>query len=183
MNQVPRELFVSESQITQAYLDHALPIDCGQTISQPFIVALMTQHLLHGKRLKKVLEIGTGSGYQAAVLAQLVEQVYSVERIKKLYRQAKQLLALLGFANIQLHFGDGNLGWPEHSPYDGILVAAAAIATPPALLEQLKPGGRLIIPVEHNFGQDLKVITRIENEFVSQIVERVMFVPLLKGVE
>ncbi len=180
---VPRELFVTEACKSEAYWNHALPLSAGQTISQPYIVARMTECLLGEQdRLHKVLEIGTGSGYQAAILAQLCEEVYSIERIESLLITAKDKLKQMGCTNVFTQFADGHDGWPEHGPYDGIIVTAAAAAVPPALLAQLAVGGRLIIPVDNPMGnQDLQQITRLPHGFETILLEPVVFVPMLTG--
>lgn len=182
INKTPRHLFVDTPLISHAYIDTALPIAHEQTISQPFIVALMTELLVTDKKLHKVLEIGTGSGYQAAVLAQLVDEVYSVERIEVLYKEATQRLAQLGLNNIFTKLDDGANGWPEHAPFDGIIVTAATTEIPQALLEQLANGGRLVIPVGQPSYQELQMITREGDNFTTQVLDAVVFVPLLAGV-
>ncbi|MGB6976116.1 MAG: protein-L-isoaspartate(D-aspartate) O-methyltransferase [Gammaproteobacteria bacterium] len=182
MNAIPRHLFVSEEWQHYAYEDTALPIHCQQTISQPFVVARMTEALLSGGVLNKVLEIGTGSGYQAAILSQLAKEVYTVERIKTLLDEATKRFKQLGLTNIYPRHGDGYLGWSEHAPYDGILVTAAASEIPAALLEQLAEGGHMIIPVNtFYYGQELQLIVRKKNEFEKYAMDLVAFVPLLKG--
>ena len=143
----PRHEFVDEALSSRAYEDTALPIGLSQTISQPWVVAKMTEALLDGGSPQKVLEIGTGSGYQAAILGQLVKQVYSIEVVEPLAKQAKATLDRLGYGNVEVKTGDGKRGWSEHAPFDAIIVTAAAGDVPSALLEQLKPGGRLVIPV------------------------------------
>lgn len=159
MRKVPRHLFLDEALRAQAYEDYPSPIGEKQTISQPYIVALMTELLqLEGK--EKVLEIGTGSGYQTAILAELAEQVYSIERIPALAKRARKLLDELKYTNIVITIGDGTLGWKEHSPYDGIMVTAAAPYPPAILLEQLKTGCKLVIPIGEEFVQDLIVYTK-----------------------
>lgn len=180
---VPREQFVSPQLKKLAYIDESLPIGHEQTISQPFVVARMTELLLQQHPCKRVLEIGTGSGYQAAILAQLVEEVYTVERIRPLYEQAKQRFQQLGYTNIHLLLADGNLGWKEHSPYDGIIVTAAALNIPPALPLQLAEGGRLIIPVGPHYQlQELCRITRHDKQFPQEWYDSVIFVPLRAGI-
>jgi len=179
LRQVPRHAFVPEEVQYSAYANHPLPIGYGQTISQPYIVALMTD-LIRPRADDVVLEIGTGSGYQAAVLAKLVKQVYSLEIVEKLAEQARERLQRLGYDNVEVRSGNGHFGWPEHAPYDAIVVTAAASRIPPALIEQLKPGGTLVIPVgDHYSGQDLRVITKNEQ---GQVEERgvlpVIFVPM-----
>ncbi len=146
MEQVPRDSFVPPEIMDYAFDDRPLPIGQGQTISQPYMVALMTD-LLEPQPTQSILEIGTGSGYQAAILAQLVQQVYSLEIIPSLAAEAADLLFRLGYTNIEIKTGDGHSGWEEHAPYDGIIVTAAATHLPPALIDQLQPGGRLVIPV------------------------------------
>ncbi|MBI5449845.1 MAG: protein-L-isoaspartate(D-aspartate) O-methyltransferase [Gammaproteobacteria bacterium] len=179
MRAVPRAEFVPEHQRDYAYDDRALSIGAGQTISQPFIVALMTQ-LLDPQPGHTVLEVGTGSGYQAAVLSHLVKTVYSIEIIDSLAMQAGETLSRLGYHNVHVQKRDGGLGLPEHAPYDSIIVTAAAQAVPPALLQQLKPGGRLVIPVGHPYcSQSLQRITRGEGDhYDTQQVLSVIFVPL-----
>lgn len=177
----PRHIFIDEALAHRAYEDTALPIGYNQTISQPYIVARMTELLLADGPLGKVLEVGTGSGYQTAVLAQLVDQVFSVERIRPLQEKARKRLQRLKLHNVMLRHTDGGMGWPEQAPFDGILVTAAPRQVPPELLEQLAVGGRLVIPVgdEH---QALKRITRLsETEYHTEVLESVRFVPLLGG--
>jgi protein-L-isoaspartate(D-aspartate) O-methyltransferase len=178
---VPRHLFVDEALASRAYEDTALPIGLGQTISQPYVVARMTEALLDGFEGEKVLEIGTGCGYQTAVLAPLVKKIYTVERIPELLRKAKQRLRALDIYNVQFRPGDGWEGWPKYGPYDGILVAAAAPELPEKLLEQLAPGGRLIMPVGPAGRQDLLMITRKDDHFEQVSLGAVSFVPLVKG--
>jgi protein-L-isoaspartate(D-aspartate) O-methyltransferase len=179
---VPREMFVDPDEIDYAYANIPLPIGYGQTISQPFIVALMTD-LLQPEPDDVVLEIGTGSGYQAAVLAQLVKQVYSIEIIEELATSARACLERLGIENVCVRHGDGHLGWPEHAPFDGIIVTAAAPAVPDPLLEQLAPGGRMVVPVDDRMdGQDLLLIEKSEKgEVSSRSILPVAFVPLTGG--
>jgi len=154
MRKVPRHLFLDEALWPEAYEDHPVPIGEKQTISQPFIVAIMTEALkLTGS--ERILEIGTGSGYQAAILAELAEQVYSIERLPSIAKRARRILDELKYSNIIITIGDGTLGWKEHSPYDGIIVTAASPYPPTTLLEQLKVDGRLIIPIGDEFTQDL----------------------------
>ncbi|AYV20990.1 protein-L-isoaspartate(D-aspartate) O-methyltransferase [Vibrio mediterranei] len=176
---VPREQFVSQAMIHQAYDNNALPIGAGQTISQPYIVAKMTE-LLELSRETKVLEIGTGSGYQTAVLAQIVEHVFSVERIKSLQWDAKRRLKRLDIYNVSTKHGDGWQGWKAKGPFDAIIVTAAAATVPDALLSQLTEGGRLVIPVGDDEQQLLK-ITRKGDSFNTEVIELVRFVPLIAG--
>lgn len=181
MRELPRHLFVDEALASRAYEDTALPIGLGQTISQPFIVARMTEVLLAGIPKKSVLEVGTGSGYQAAVLSRLVDRVFSVERIAPLLKQARERFYQLKFNNIKLKHSDGSWGWPENAPYDGIIVTCAAEQVPEELLKQLAPGGRLVIPVGGTGGQSLRVIDRNGNTFEETELDAVSFVPLLSG--
>ncbi|NRF15450.1 protein-L-isoaspartate(D-aspartate) O-methyltransferase [Vibrio coralliilyticus] len=176
---LPRERFVSQAMVHQAYDNNALPIGQGQTISQPYIVAKMTE-MLELRSTSKVLEVGTGSGYQTAVLAQLVDHVYSIERIKSLQWEAKRRLKQLDIYNVSTKHGDGWQGWAVKGPFDAIIVTAAAASVPPVLLEQLSDGGILVIPVGEDVQQLLK-ITRQGDEFLSQIIEDVRFVPLIAG--
>ena len=179
----PRHLFLDEALSHRAYEDTALPIGHAQTISQPYIVALMTQILLSRGPLKRVLEIGTGSGYQAAVLAQLVDEVYSVERIKPLLIKARNLFRQLRLRNIVTAHSDGGVGWPENAPYNGIIATAAPEQIPDELLYQLAPDGLLVIPVGTGEHQELRVISRLGDtqKFEEDVIERVRFVPLLGG--
>jgi len=178
---VPRHLFVDEALASRAYEDTALPIGLGQTISQPYVVARMTEALLDGFDGEKVLEIGTGCGYQTAVLAPLVKQIFTVERIRELQRKAKQRLRDLDIYNVQFRPGDGWEGWAKYAPYDGILVAAAAPEVPEKLLQQLAPGGRLVVPVGPSGRQDLLMITRKDDHYEQVSLGAVSFVPLVKG--
>jgi protein-L-isoaspartate(D-aspartate) O-methyltransferase len=182
MTETPRHLFVDEALESRAYEDTALPIGHNQTISQPYIVARMTELLLEKIQPQKVLEIGTGCGYQTAILAQLVKQVYSVERIAPLMKKARDVLWDLNLKTVGFKHADGHLGWPEHAPFDGILAAAAPAAVPQALLEQLAVGGVIVLPVGSQTGQQLHRITRTEHGFEDEIIEPVMFVPFLSGV-
>lgn len=179
---VPRHIFVDEALAHRAYEDTALPIGHGQTISQPYIVALMTQTLLNVPR-ERVLEIGTGSGYQAAVLAHLVKRVYTVERIGALIDRAKARFRALKLRNVYVKYDDGNLGWPEQAPLDGIIVTAAARSVPETLIDQLAVGGRMVIPVGDDDTQELRVIDRTEEGVREERIEFVRFVPLLRGVQ
>jgi len=181
MRSVPRHLFIDEALASRAYEDTALPIGNGQTISQPYIVALMTQALLAGGRPGKVLEVGTGSGYQTAVLSSLVDEVYSVERIEPLMKQARRRLHELGCRNVQIRLSDGSWGWKEYAPYDAIIVTAAPLEVPKSLLEQLAPGGRLVIPVGDSTMQELRLIQNTDKGFTSERLVMVNFVPLVKN--
>ncbi len=178
---VPRHLFVDEALASRAYEDTALPIGHGQTISQPYVVARMTEALLDGFEGERVLEIGTGCGYQTAVLAPLVKKIYSVERIPELLRKTRQRLRDLDIYNVQFRPGDGWEGWPKYAPYDGIIVAAAAPVVPEKLLEQLAPGGRLVMPVGAPGYQELTVVTRQRDHFEQKTIGGVSFVPLVKS--
>jgi protein-L-isoaspartate(D-aspartate) O-methyltransferase len=178
---VPRHLFVDEALASHAYEDTALPIGLGQTISQPWVVARMTEALLDGFDGETVLEIGTGCGYQTAVLAPLVKKVYTVERIRELLRKAQQRLRDLDIYNVQFRPGDGWEGWPKYAPYDGIIVAAAAPEIPEKLLQQLAPGGRMIIPVGPPRSQKLLQVTRRDDHFEELSLGAVSFVPLVHG--
>ncbi|MGH8249219.1 MAG: protein-L-isoaspartate(D-aspartate) O-methyltransferase [Steroidobacteraceae bacterium] len=179
MNAVPRHRFVPQSRVRSAYANRPLPIGHGQTISQPYIVVLMTE-LLDPQSGDVMLEVGTGSGYQAAVLAELVANVKTIEIIEPLAETASARLRQLGYRNVEVKLADGYFGWPEHGPYDGIIVTAAASAIPPPLIRQLKPGGRMVIPVGAPFvSQDLILLTKDANGEVStQSVLPVAFVPL-----
>jgi len=175
---VPRHQFIPKELINSAYVDSPLPIGEGQTISQPYMVALMTECLCL-KGGEKVLEIGTGSGYQAAILAELVKEVYSIERIESLAIKAKERLESLGYKNIKIKVDDGTLGWPEFSPYEGIIVTAAAPQIPPPLLEQLRDRGLLVIPLNGRSSQILTVIEKSKDEFKSKEVCGCVFVPMI----
>ena len=177
LQSIPRHRFVPERLLDQAYQDCALPIGRGQTISQPYMVAVMTACLeLTGS--ERILEIGCGSGYQAAVLGQVAREVHTLELIPSLAASAAGILADLGIQNVHIHSGDGSLGWPQAAPYDGILVSAAAPAAPATLLEQLIPGGRLVLPVGGINLQNLQVWRRTPHGFESQTLFSVSFVPL-----
>jgi len=180
---VPRHCFVSEALANRAYEDTALPIDAGQTISQPYTVARMTELVLAHGPVSRVLEVGTGSGYQCAILAELVERVYSVERIKPLFKQAhRRLLSELSYRNIRLRYTDGTWGWIESAPYEVIIVTAAPDQVPQVLLDQLADRGRLIIPVgATGKAQRLLHITRKGEQFHEEEIEKVQFVPMLAG--
>jgi len=182
---VPRHLFMDEAIASRAYEDTALPIGFAQTISQPYIVALMTEALIAGRsspgELRRVLEIGTGCGYQTAVLAPLVKKIYTIERIPELLRRARQRLRELDIYNVQFKPGDGWEGWPKYGPYDGIIVTAAPDKVPEKLLQQLAPGGRLILPVGPQGVQDLVMITNCNDHYEQVSLGAVSFVPLVKG--
>jgi protein-L-isoaspartate(D-aspartate) O-methyltransferase len=183
MGKIPRELFVEESLRSRAYSDQPLPIGEGQTISQPYVVALMTEAL----RLKpsdRVLEIGTGSGYQAAVLAEIVKEVYTVEIRKTLAEAAARRLKALGYKNIEVKFGDGYFGWEEHAPFDAIIITASANHIPPPLIKQLKEGGRLILPLGSTlFYQTLTLATKEKGELKMEQMGGVLFVPMIGETE
>jgi len=182
MRSMPRHLFVDEAMSSRAYEDSSLPIGHGQTISQPFIVARMTEVLLSRGVPDAVLEVGTGSGYQAAILSQLVPKVFSVERIVALQTKARERYHMLGINNIALKHSDGSWGWPQHAPYKAIIVTAAPEEVPQGLLEQLDVGGIMVIPVGGQQGvQKLLLITREANQFVEEELDAVKFVPLLNG--
>jgi len=184
LGSVPRHIFIDEALAHRAYEDSALPIGHGQTISQPFVVALMTQTLLDRPR-PRILEVGTGSGYQTAILASLpglVSKVYSIERLQPLLDRAQERLLAMRRYNVRLRHGDGYLGWPEDAPFDGIVVTAAPRSVPQVLLDQLAPGGRMVVPVGGDEIQELQVFDRSEDGYSMQTVEYVRFVPLLKGV-
>jgi protein-L-isoaspartate(D-aspartate) O-methyltransferase len=183
MRTTPRHIFVDEALSSRAYEDTALPIGFNQTISQPYIVAKMTELLLEFGRLSKVLEIGTGCGYQTAILAQLVGHVYSVERILPLQKKAKNHLWDLKLKNISYLHSDGGWGWPDFAPYDGILVAAAPSEIPEMLLDQMAVGGVMVIPIGKGSRQELQRVVRKENGFEIEELERVSFVPFLSGRE
>ncbi len=177
MVELPRHLFGMQENCEDAYADRPLPIGCGQTISQPYIVALMTE-LLHLSGDEKVLEVGTGSGYQAALLGLLVKEVHTIEQHAELSRNAQKVIRNLDFDNIHFHIGDGSLGLPAEAPFEGIMVTAGAPLVPKPLLDQLSDGGRLVIPVGSRFSQDLQLWWRDGVEFNSESICGVMFVPL-----
>ncbi|MDW3094848.1 MAG: protein-L-isoaspartate(D-aspartate) O-methyltransferase [Gammaproteobacteria bacterium] len=182
MRSLPRHLFVDEALATRAYEDDALPIGHKQTISQPYIVARMTEALISEGIPSKVLEIGTGSGYQAALLSLIVEKVYSVELIKPLHQQARKLFISLGLKNVQCKLSDGTWGWESYAPYDAIIVTAAAPEIPNSLLNQLAIGGRLIIPVgAQDSAQQLLTLKRTKDGVTQEKLEDVSFVPLVRG--
>jgi protein-L-isoaspartate(D-aspartate) O-methyltransferase len=184
MRDTPRHIFMDEALASRAYEDTALPIGYNQTISQPYIVAKMTELLLGSSaQLGKVLEIGTGCGYQTAILAQLVDRVYSIERILPLQRKAKGHIWDLKLKNISFLYGDGNLGWADYAPFDGILASAAPSEIPPQLLEQLAIGGVMVIPIGQSGQQTLQRVTRTANGYDIEKLEAVTFVPFLSGKE
>ncbi len=178
MGKVPRHLFVDEAMRDQAYSDYPLPIGEKQTISQPYIVALMTE-ALELKGHEKVLELGTGSGYQAAILAELADRVFSIERIPSLAYRANQILQKLGYKNVIIRVTDGTLGWPEEAPFDGILVTAGAPRIPQTLVDQLALGGRLVIPVGDRLSQELIKVNRTPDGIVKESLGGVRFVDLV----
>jgi len=182
MRITPRHLFLDEAMAHRAYEDVALPIGYQQTLSQPYVVARMTELLLAAGPVSRVLEIGTGSGYQTAILAQLVTEVFSVERIKALQQKARQRLRKLKVRNVQLDHADGGMGWPECGPYDGIVVTAAPERIPEELLTQLAEGGRMVVPVGRD-SQHLQVVSRTAGGFETEIADAVFFVPLRPGKE
>lgn len=182
MRLVPRHLFVDEAMASRSYEDSALPIGQGQTISQPYIVARMTELLLEsGEKIEKVLEVGTGSGYQAAILGGLVKELHTVEVIDGLYRNARDILYKLGYRNIRTHKGDGSWGWADAAPYDAIIVTAAPEEIPPELIKQLKIGGSMIIPVgpQHNEQILQQVMHTSESQYTVREHEKVIFVPFV----
>ena len=177
----PRHIFVDEALASRAYDNTALPIGHNQTISQPYIVARMTEALLEVEEPDKVLEIGTGCGYQTAILAQFARQVYSIERIESLLANARERFQSLNYRNIRAIYADGGQGWPENAPYQGILVTAAPAKIPETLLEQLSVGGRMIIPIGHSGQQKLLSIARTDEGYVEKYLDYVSFVPMLPG--
>ncbi len=183
MRHVPRHLFIDEALESHAYTDHALPIGYGQTISQPYIVALMTESLLNHGKMERVLEIGTGCGYQTAVLAEVAKTVYTVERIRYLAEKAQERLLQMNYHNVAFRYSDGHWGWEEYAPFDGILVTAAPESVPDELLTQLAIGGCMIIPVGEQRGQQrLLKIVRTRSRFEQSVLEEVSFVPLRGGI-
>ncbi len=178
LRKVPRHEFIQENHQSEAYADHPLPIGSGQTISQPYIVALMTEQL-ELKDDEKVLEIGTGSGYQAAILAELAREVHSVERVSELAEKARENLRRLGIKNVSVHIGDGTLGWLEEAPYDAIIITAGTPAMPEGLADQLSDGGRLVAPVGSRWRQMLELWIKREGEIEKIEVLPVVFVPLI----
>ncbi len=183
IRKTPRHLFVDEALASRAYENTALPIGFSQTISQPYIVAKMTEALIKDRQLENVLEVGTGCGYQTVIMAQFAKRVYTVERINGLLVRARERFQSLGITNIRSKHADGNIGWAANAPFDGIIVAAAPIGVPDALREQLTIDGRLIIPVGKSGDQKLLLITRREDGFEEEIIDSVSFVPMLGGVE
>jgi len=182
LGSVPRHLFVDEALASRAYDDDALPISYSQTISQPYVIALMIQALRAGRELGRVLDIGTGCGYQAAVLARIAAEVYSIERIAPLLAKARANLRGLRLSNLRLKHADGNMGLPEAAPFDSIIVAAAAPQLPKALLQQLAPGGRMILPLGTT-SQVLRLVERTRTGYSESSLSAVRFVPMLMGVE
>jgi protein-L-isoaspartate(D-aspartate) O-methyltransferase len=184
VRQIPRHLFVDEALASRAYENSALPIGHGQTISQPYIVARMTEAALaNGRRFSRVLEVGGGCGYQAAILASLATWVYSIERIEALARRMRENLRALKINNVTVRHGDGTAGWVRHAPYDAIIVAAAPMGLPDSLTEQLAPGGRLVIPVGGQGKQELLLVSRDPSGFIEERLSWVSFVPMLQGVD
>lgn len=178
MLKVPRHLFVDEAYQMYAYADHPLPIDAGQTISQPYIVALMTE-AIKPKSADRVLEIGTGSGYQAAVLAEIVKEVYTLEIKKVLAEKSARLLKKLGYKNVKVRHGDGYFGWKEHAPFDAIVITAAANKVPKPLIEQMKEGGRMILPLDKTrYYQTLTIFRKKNNKIIKEEIIPVRFVPM-----
>jgi len=182
MRRLPRHLFVDEALASRAYEESALPIGHGQTISQPYTVARMTEALLASGSPDTVLEIGTGSGFQTAVLASLARRVYSVERVADLSERARHTLRGLGLRNVRLRHGDGALGWPEYAPFNAIIVTAAPAGIPRVLVNQLTMGGCMVLPIGHSERQVLVRVLRTETGYVHELLEPVTFVPLLGGV-
>jgi protein-L-isoaspartate(D-aspartate) O-methyltransferase len=183
IREIPRHIFVDEALASRAYEDTALPIGHGQTISQPYIVARMTEALFAGGPLGDVLEVGTGSGYQTAVLAPLVRRVYTVERVAALLDQARERFRELGIRNVRTKHTDGGMGMPEYAPFDGIIVTAAPEGIPRAFVNQLKVGGRMVLPIGSRDEQVLVRVTRTESGYDKELLEQVVFVPLLGGTQ
>ncbi len=179
----PRHLFVDEALASRAYENTALPIGFSQTISQPYIVAKMTEALIKNKQLKNVLEIGTGCGYQTVIMAQFTKYIYTIERINGLLIRARERFQKLAYTNIRSKHADGNIGWSAQAPFDGIIVAVAPIGVPDALLEQLAIAGRLVIPVGKSGDQKLLLITRTEEGYEEEFLDSVSFVPMLAGID
>jgi protein-L-isoaspartate(D-aspartate) O-methyltransferase len=182
MGGVPRHLFVDEALASRAYENTALPIGHGQTVSQPYIVARMTEALLSSGPMGRVLEIGAGSGYQTAVLAHFAQTVYAVERLASLAKRLRERMAALHHHNVRVRHGDGHRGWPEHAPFDAVLAAAAVTTVPLAVCEQLELGGRMVIPVGGSDHQELILVTRHAGGFEHARIEPVRFVPMRTGV-
>jgi protein-L-isoaspartate(D-aspartate) O-methyltransferase len=180
MHEVPRHEFIPEPLRADAYEDHPLPIGAGQTISQPYIVALMLQHL-GLQAADRILEVGTGSGYVAALLSRMCAEVYSIERHPELAGAAEQTLERLGYSNVKIAVGDGSQGWSEYAPYDAILVSAATSEMPPALFAQLREGGRMMVPVGSFLSQELQLIRKVGGQVVAELLEGCRFVPLVEG--
>jgi len=180
MLDVPRHEFVPQSLRDQAYEDHPLPIGAGQTISQPYIVAVMLEYLAL-QATDRVLEIGTGSGYVTALLSRMCAEVYSVERHAELAAAAEATLARLGYSNVKIRVGDGSQGWPDYAPFDAIVVSAATSAVPPALFAQLREGGRMVVPVGPPTSQELQLTRRVNGQLEVQVLEGCRFVPLVEG--
>ena len=178
MSEIPRHLFVPENSRVSSYEDYPLPVGEGQTISQPYMVALMTEQL-NLKGDEKVLEIGTGSGYQAAILSKLCSEVYTVERIDTLAKRAEELFRKLGYDNVKVRIGDGTQGWEEYAPYDGIIVTAGSPKIPPRLIDQLSEGGKIVIPVGSSFSQDLIVGRKVKHRLHERVICGCVFVPLI----
>ncbi|MDD5454681.1 MAG: protein-L-isoaspartate(D-aspartate) O-methyltransferase [Candidatus Ratteibacteria bacterium] len=178
MREIPRHLFIPEQQRSYAYEDFPVPIGEGQTISQPHIVALMTE-MLQLKGHEKVLEIGTGSGYQSAILSKIAKEVYTVEKIEYLALKAEKIFKILGYNNIKVKIGDGTEGWSEHAPYDGIIITAGSPKIPEPLIEQISEDGRLVIPIGDAFSQDLTVAQKIKGKLTKRIICGCIFVPLI----
>ncbi|MBY5268197.1 protein-L-isoaspartate(D-aspartate) O-methyltransferase [Spiribacter salinus] len=183
IRQVPRHLFVDEALASRAYEDSSLPIGHGQTISQPFVVARMTEILIREGIPERILEIGTGSGYQAAVLAALVGQVHTIERIRALHERSRALFRQLGLSNIRQRLGDGHAGWASAGPFNAIILTAAPTVIPDPLLEQLAEGGELLAPVGDSQAQELRIYRRSGDTVVEEGVEAVSFVPMIAGTE
>ena len=183
MAQIPRHIFIDEALRSRAYENRSLTIGYQQTISQPYIVAKMTEALIKNRTLKNVLEVGTGCGYQTIIMAQFTKRIYTIERINGLLTRARERFQQLRFSNIRSKHADGNIGWSEHAPFDGIIVAAAPIGVPEALLEQLAVNGRLIIPVGKTGKQKLLLITREDEGSEKKIIDSVSFVPMLGGID
>jgi protein-L-isoaspartate(D-aspartate) O-methyltransferase len=182
MARIPRHLFMDEALSQRAYEDVALPIKYGQTISQPYVVARMTEEVIRHDHPVKILELGTGSGYQAAVLSQLVDEVFSIERIDPLTRQARRRFIKLGYRNVRCKTGDGFAGWPSEAPFDIIIITAAPEQVPYSLLDQLRVGGKMILPVGDQRKQKLIAIVKQEHGYREEYLADVIFVPLLEGV-